>query len=261
VLVRLSVMANELVPSYAEMLPRLYELKNITDPSHPDAYFRDFDRRFTEGRTVLPYYQKLERLLSALDDAAWSDLKSRAADVAHRPASGRGWQALFDTVNEARGYVYLQRIGCTDIAFIKRTNKKTPDLRAIQNGTRVLCEVKTINISKDEADRRERVAQGAFEVSSTPFQVTAEMLSKIITSIKDGIAQLDCEDPQRAARRIVFTVLNFDDWVGDCYPEYFAQLDAHLLENRIVGAELVFCPASNLFERRFTMQAASVVEI
>jgi hypothetical protein len=261
VVVRSTAVASELQSSFAQMLPRLYELANITDQSHPDAYFRHFEQRLTEGHTILPHYQKLEGLLSALDDAAWSDLKSRAADVAHRPYRGRGWQALFDAFNEARGYVYLHCCGCTEIAFIPRTRRKTPDLRAIQNGTRVLCEVKTINISKEEADRRERVAQGAFEVSSTPFQVTAEMLSKIITTIKDGIAQLDYEDPQHAARRVVFTVLNFDDWVGDYQTEYIAQLDAHLLANPVAGAELVFCPASNLFERRFMMRSALVVEI
>jgi hypothetical protein len=159
-----------------------------------------------------------------------------------------------------RGYVHLQRIGCTKIAFIPRTDKNTPDLRAILNGTRVLCEVKTINISQDEAERRERVAHGVFEVSSIPFQVTAEMLRKITATIEHGVAQLDCEDPDHEARRIVFTVLNFDDWVGDCYPEYFAQLDAHLLANPVTGAELVFCPWSNLFKRRFAMRSASVVE-
>lgn len=40
----------------------------------------------------------------------------------------------------------------------------------------------------------------------------------------------------------------FDDWVGDCQ-EYFAETDEHRLGNRVAGAELVFCPASNLFER------------
>jgi hypothetical protein len=37
------VVTNEFPPSFAETLPRLYELASITDQSHPDAYFRDFD--------------------------------------------------------------------------------------------------------------------------------------------------------------------------------------------------------------------------
>jgi hypothetical protein len=43
--------------------------------------------------------------------------------------------------------------------------------------------------------------------------------------------------------------------------EYIADIDTHLLANPVAGADLVFCPASNLFERRFTMRSAAVVEI
>jgi hypothetical protein len=65
--------------------------------------------------------------------------------------------------------------------------------------------------------------------------------------------------PDRKARRLVFMVVHFDDWVGDYQPQYFADMDEHLLQNPIVGAELVFCPASNLFERTFTMRSALVL--
>ena len=53
--------------------------------------------------------------------------------------------------------------------------------------------------------------------------------------------------------------MHFDDWVGDYQPEYFAQIDEYLLRSPIEGAELVFCPASNLFERIFTMRLAAVL--
>ena len=80
-------------------------------------------------------------------------------------------------------------------------------------------------------------------------------------TLAHAIEQLDQEDPNRTARRFVFTVLLFDDWAGDYQTEYIAQLDAHLAANPIAGAELVFCPASNLFYRRFAMRSATVVEI
>lgn len=47
--------------------------------------------------------------------------------------------------------------------------------------------------------------------------------------------------------------------LGDYQPESFAQIDEHLLRSPIEGAELVFCPASNLFERTFTMRSATVL--
>ena len=125
----------------------------------------------------------------------------------------------------------------------------------------MLCEVKTINVSQDEADVRAEIGQGVVVVRSVSTELRVAMLRKMSATLKAAIEQLDCEDPQREARRIVFTVVNFDDWVGDYQAEYIAQLDAHLLANPVEGAELVFCPASNLFERRFAMSPAAVVEI
>ena len=168
---------------------------------------------------------------------------------------------MFDILNEAKGYAYLRRIGCTDVAFIKRDDKKTPDIGAILDRNRVICEVKTINISQGEADRRDRVHHGEVRAVKVPVHITPQLLQKVSSTLEYAIEQLDHEDPQRTARRIVFTVLHFDDSVGDYQEEYIADIDAHLLVNPVAGAELVFCPASNLFERRFTMRSASVVEI
>ena len=85
-------------------------------------------------------------------------------------------------------------------------------------------------------------------------------MDKVTDTLAHAIEQLDHEDPSREARRIVFTVLHFDDWVGDYQAEYIAQLDDHLAANPPDGAELVFSPASNLFERRFQMRSATIVE-
>ena len=87
------------------------------------------------------------------------------------------------------------------------------------------------------------------------------MLGKVTDTLTRAIEQLDREDPMRAARRIVFIVLHFDDWVGDYQTEYIAQMDAHLEADPVQAAELVFCPASNLFERHFKMRSTTVVEM
>lgn len=246
---------------FAEILPRLYELKDAEpDPTHPDTYFRTFEKHLAENSHVLSIYKTLESTLALLDADAWRDLKERATLCLMKHREGRGWRALFDTLDEAKGYVYLQRAGCVDIAFIKRTNRKTPDLRANLAGTRVLCEVKTINVSEEEVERRVRVTRGEIFATGVPNQLTAEMLQKVHATIEHGITQLDGEDQERSARRIVFTNLNFDEslhWQS----EYIAQLDEHFLANPIVGAELVFCPTSNPYEQHFTMRSATVVEI
>lgn len=248
-------------PSFRELLPRVYELKDLVDTSHPDAYFQDFEDGLDKYRTKLAAFVKLERQLAALDDAAWSDLKERAAVhlVSLTREQGRGWQALFDVFSEARGFGYLKDIGCTGVHFIKRTKGKTPDLGAVADGRAVYCEVKTINVSADEAGRRRRVANGEIFATSVNLHVTDGFLNKLTATLEHAIEQLDAADAKRKARRLVFTVVHFDDWVGDCQPQYFADMDEHLQRNPVAGAELVFCPASNLFERVFTMRSAVVL--
>lgn len=53
---------------FAEIFPRLYELKNaVPDPTHPNAYFRHFVERIAESQHVRNLYMKVERPLDALD--------------------------------------------------------------------------------------------------------------------------------------------------------------------------------------------------
>jgi hypothetical protein len=243
------------------LLPRVYELKDLANASHPDAYFQDFEDGLEKYKTKLNAFQKLERQFVALDDVAWSDLKERAALhlVSQTREQGRGWQALFDVFSEARGFGHLVSIGCTRVHFIKQTKGKTPDLGAVDRSGPVFCEVKTINISADEAGRRRRIVNGEIFSTSVNLHVGDGFLNKLTATLEHGVEQLDGVDPDRKARRLVFTVVHFDDWVGDNQPQYFADMDEHLLRNPIVGAELVFCPASNLFERTFTMRSALVL--
>jgi hypothetical protein len=245
---------------FAGTFPRLCEPREaLPTPMPPGAYFQHFEEDLGD-EDVRSVYTKVERTLGVLDAEAWRDLKERAVHVLMAHDEKRGWQALFSTLNESKGYAYLRSIGCTDVAFIKRQHKKTPDLRAMLDGSRVLCEVKTINISQDEADRRDRVHHGETSAFSVPLHVTPQLLQKVSATLKYAVEQLDHEDPQRTARRIVFAVVYFDDWLGRCQPQYIADIDAYLLANPIAGAELVFCPASNLFEHHFTMRSATVVE-
>ncbi len=247
--------------SFRGVMPRLYELKDRTNPDDPEAYFHKLEESLTTSRAKLEALLKLEGELGILDDEAWSDLRERAAPYLLARVPGRGWQALFDILNEAKGFAHLRRIGCTNVRFIPHAADKTPDLEGILNGGIVLCEVKTINISKEEAQRRQRVHQGEIVSTDISVRLSDGLLQKFTSTLNDAVGQLGSYDSQGQARRIVFAVIHFDDWVGNCQPEYFAQIDRHLQADPVVGAELVVCPASNLFGRRFTMRAASVVEL
>lgn len=247
--------------SLRDDLPRVFELKDmLADPSHPDAYFQNFEESLNRNPSKREAFQRLERQLAVLDNNAWRDLKERAAIQLQTRDAGRGWQALFDIFSEANGFAYLQSIGSTGIRFIPRTKGKTPDLEGRLDGRPVLCEVKTINVSQDEADARHRIHQGEIVSSRVSTRVGDGFLRKLNSNLANAIEQLDAQDPQREARRIVLTVVHFDDWVGDYQREYFAQIDEYLFANPVSGAELVFCPASNLFRRTFTMKSAAVFD-
>jgi hypothetical protein len=244
-----------------EVLPRIYELKDtLADPSHPDAYFRNMEDGLRQSTQKWDAFARLEWRLAALDDAAWSDLKERAAPLLMQRVEGRGWQALWDVFNEAAGFCFLLHLGCTGVHFIRRTKGRTPDLAAMLDGNAVLCEVKTLNVSKDEAGKRQLVHEGTPVAGSVSIHVSDGLLNKLSAVLAHAVEQLDGVDSERKARRIIFTVVHFDDWVGDYQPQYFAQMDEHLLRNPVAGAELAFSPASNLFERTFTMESASVWE-
>lgn len=253
----------ETLSALRDALPRIYELKSrLKDASHPDAYFQNFEDSIEKIPGKREAFLRLERLLEELDNEAWADLKERAAPhlISRTRASGRGWQALFDIVDsEARGFAYLKSIGCMGVHFVKPTKNKMPDLIGVLNRRPVLCEVKTINISDHEAEKRRRIRPGAAVAGRTSGHLDEGFLKKLGSILENAVEQLGGQDPRSDACRMVFIVVHFDDWVGDYQPEYFAQIDEHLQRNPAKGVELVFCPATNLFQRTFTMKSAVVV--
>ena len=237
--------------SFRIELPRIYELKDLVDPSHPDAYFQNFEETL-EVWVASCAFRELEDRLAALDDAAWQDLKKRAAPLLTKRSTGRGWRELFDILrSETRAFGYLQSIGCTGVHFIiTRKNRKTPDLGASQDGRSVFCEVKTVNISCDEAEKRSRGRGHYSVVSSRSQDVSDGFLKKLSCTLAAAVGQLDAADPKRQARRVIFTMLHFDDWWGDRQARYIAQIDEHLMQRPVDEAELVFCVKPNIFGER-----------
>jgi hypothetical protein len=135
--------------------PRLSELRAISvSLNSPDAYFQINDTKF-EDPIKKRYFRRIEDDLRGLDADAWDALKGAAAQRL-LPTKDRGWQPLFDTLNEAKAYNHLVSIGCTSIAFIPRSRQqrvRTPDLQALSDSVKTFCEVKTINMSADEVER------------------------------------------------------------------------------------------------------------
>jgi hypothetical protein len=123
---------------FRNQFQRLYELRDLVeDPTSPNAYFQNFDELLESSEQVMSVYARWEHVLQVLNADAWEMLKFEAAPhVLSSEPKYRGWQALFDRLNEANAYRYLVKIGCSRVAFIPRTTKQTPDLEGWLEGRR-----------------------------------------------------------------------------------------------------------------------------
>jgi hypothetical protein len=209
-------------------LPRIYELKDLTDSSHPDAYFRNFED-FLQAPTCLKTFVLLERELQGLDPDAWEFLSRKASPyLTRKDAKGRGWQQLFDFLDaEASAYNYLKEsVGCSRVSFIPESGGPTPDFEGVLDDGRVLCEVKTINNSDDEVRARREEA-----VRDVNARLESGFLGKLDADITNAKRQLQSYDPEGNAQHLVYIKICFDDWARYYEEEYLRQIDQYLLNH------------------------------
>ena len=248
--------------SLQKRLPRVFELKELVeDPGNEHAYFQDFEASIARNPLKQDAFIRLEVQLAQMDEASWQDLAARAARhlVSTTRDEGRGWQQLFDALNEARAYGYLLRLGCTNVGFVAPGDGKKPDLAASLDGQPILCEVKTINVSDEQAVRNRRMGQGEMVAAKVVPQLPGEFLvNKLTPTLQRATQQLASHDQSKRARWIVYVVLNLDDLAFDYDSEQFRQIDDYLAAHPVADVELVFVPGKNSFGRIFTMRSATV---
>lgn len=238
-------------------MPRLHELRDlISDPNSLDAYFQNFEKNVQGSpRHVKKIYLSWENELNGLDGNAWELLKSEASSyLIRKDRSGRGWQQLFDILNQARAYNYLKAIGCSDVRFIPRSDTRTPDLEGILDSVRTLCEVKTINISEEEARARRE-----FTVRTIVTRLDGGFFRKLKSDLLQAMDQLRAYDTTNEARYFAYVNLCFDDFLGEFKREYFRQIDQYLSDNPIPGIAIVFHNDRMPFHEELAIANATVV--
>lgn len=236
--------------------PRLYELKDsVKDPKSPNAYFQDFDEKLANSVHVREVYLRTERALQELETVAWEHLKNEAIPYLERRDKKRvGWEQLFAVLNEARAYKYLKSIGCTDLRFIPRSNKPTPDLEGALALDRVLCEVKTINPSDEEIAARTCSPRAR----SLPVDLRLGFLSKLRLTIDQARQQLSAYDPCGTAIHFVYLNISFDEFFAERKDGYFQKIDACSVGAPLSGIRLVICNDYTAFYRPLQMLYATV---
>lgn len=218
-------------------LPRIYELRDLLHTlGAPGTYFKNFDAPMEPLKRK--NFLDIEADLRGLDIAAWNALKIKAAPLFERRHPKRGWQAAFDILNQAKAYNYLVTIGCTAVEFIpesKVRGEKTPDLQAMSRSVRVLCEVKTINISDNEASVRTQQSVG-----SVGLELPAQFFAKLSSTLEVASAQMASYRSGEQVRCVAFVVINFDDSLHEYVDDYWQQLERYDFGGSVGTLEAVF---------------------
>ncbi|HET7882291.1 MAG TPA: hypothetical protein VFL55_15500 [Acetobacteraceae bacterium] len=209
------------------------------------TYFDDWDRSIANNPVKCKHFRHIEAELAGLDAAAWEHLKAHVVPLFESYDDIRGWQAAFDKLklNEAKGYNFLTRLGCTDVTFVPAvpaSRQKTPDLRGKLGTGKVLCEVKTINPSDFEASRRCATLRGENVVFTIQAALPGGFFRKLIATIEHADAQMAAYCSHDAGRRIAYVILNFDDGLSEYSNEYIKQIQEFLHQAELPRSEIVF---------------------
>jgi hypothetical protein len=194
--------------------PRTYELRDqVKSPESLNLFWKNLDVNLQNPVKRRKWYP-FELALQSLDPAEWECLKKRANLLTRWDENNaRGQQQLIALLNETLAYSFLKgEIGCSDIHFIPKSGKETPDLEGTLEHIKVICEVKTINISDDEAFIRREMSHNFRPRCDQPSRELGEaFLKKLYDTIKKAKNQIQAYDSSNEARRIIYVIPNFDD--------------------------------------------------
>ncbi len=251
---------------FRKELPRIYELVDlIENPDSPHSCFRDF-KRVLKDPEAIKIWLSIENDLRGLDGPAWEFLKKEASkyltkwnEKSKHNGAPRGREPLLNILYQAKAYNFLKSKGYSDIHFVqpsKRNGIKSPDLQGTSDTGKVLCEVKTINRSEDEVYRN---LNG--EYLHKNFKLESAFFEKLRTRLEDAKKQMEAHDPGNEAKRIIYIILNLDDFWGDHKEDSIQRIDEYLScsENRVPGTELVFHGLRTTFNNTVTMKYATFV--
>ena len=188
---------------------RLSELVSLHHPEDKGSRFYNFWETFYEIPERVQAFSLIEKELSALDDKSWCFLRDEAKKLCVKSDERRGWNQLFEKLNETKGYCFLKLIGCSDIRFIPRATKnniETPDLVGWRNTSQALCEVKTINISDDLVSARINIS-----VMSAENKLTAGLINKLESTITKAASQLNSYSKSPDTEKYIYLVIAYDD--------------------------------------------------
>jgi hypothetical protein len=227
------------------------------DLENQSAYFNDFENSFCFDKNEI--WTNREKELQDLDLKSWEIIRNKASNYLMKlDYVGAGWwHQLIEVLNEARGYNYLKSIGCTAIEFIPQAIEKsidTPDLKGKLENCSILCEVKTINISKEEA-----FAQRFGACRESIDSIGSKFLIKLDQILIKAQHQMKDFDQGKNLRNIAYIIINFDDSTGEYKENYYHEIDCFLKNRKPAKIEVVFHNQKTIFHKSISMTYATVI--
>lgn len=200
--------------SWPASYPRLSELCALARSDERDHILRKIPNEVKKSPSV---FKGIEEDLARLPAPAWSSFKKRMLESIQK-APKREYQQFVDTLNELKGYRYLENQGYSDIEFIPRSDdRETPDLKASASGRSLaLVEVKTLNQSDDEVahieENTSRLEVGEeLIVRSVQVGLPDALKRKIRDTIAKAKSQLvSYESDVPDICRVIFLVIKLD---------------------------------------------------
>ena len=219
-------------------MARVHDLIAAIRTAHPtDPFFHNFEASLRTDPLKRSYYAAYERAFSCLDDTSWTNLRSKAVAHSHEQRPKRVKAPLFDQLNDAFAYRWLVNRGFSQVTILPedhRATQKSPDISFCGCGRELACDVKTLNVSNNELDRRcapdYNIPDGTpanpkyYDWSTTFQKLHPTFFKKIDEAVAKGTEQIRT----RCKNGLVFILVHSDDYASTFYPEHRVCIASHL---------------------------------
>jgi hypothetical protein len=215
-------------------MPRLTLLLEDLRSKHVnDWYLLKYKDALSQNQQWRSLFKTYDRVLDTLDDPSWAILKAKASEKFKANTVDRGKHQFFDVLNESFAYRYLLQRGASGVVCLpesKQKGQKTPDFSFIENGKKLYCEVKTINISDDEIIRTKRMQ--SFD-GSVYYELPPNFLNgKLVSVVEQASSQIAF-----VGDGFMYLIISFDDFTHSYYDRYRSQLK-EFLASEFPGREI-----------------------
>ncbi len=186
-----------------QRFPNLADLWHASETEDPNNYFRIYDSpELPPGAEI--QFEEWDSLIAILDPQSRTNFLRRASGTVSSPtSSARGWTQLVECVNEIRGYKYAIFLGFSSAKLIQEQQIELPDIEATNSTSKCLLEVKTIQKSDLEIQRRGLVQTEEPGLPTRLKRVLRKRYKKAVTQIGNHPWASD-------ARKICYMFINPD---------------------------------------------------